>query len=140
MSRLSPEEFADKQATRLVNATDDMRKGVEKVTVSPTQKAAKNLGKLKANLIKAIDSGKMARRMNAVTVEEWRNKMINKGIPRVSAGIEAARPKVIAFATQFLPFLDGVKAKVDKMPNVTLEDSINRMVTQVRETSKFEKK
>ena len=40
MSRLTPDEAAVKQANRLKGATEEIRKGIERVTVSPTAKAA----------------------------------------------------------------------------------------------------
>jgi len=36
-----------------------------------------------------------------------------------------------------LPHIDSVRAGVEKMPDLTLEDSINRMSTFVRGMAKF---
>ena len=66
--------------------------------------------------------------------------MIDKGIPRVAAGIDAAAPKVKAFAEELLPHIDKVQAEVKKMPDVTLEDNINRMVNFTRGMAKFQRK
>jgi hypothetical protein len=66
--------------------------------------------------------------------------MIEKGVPRVAQGIDAAHDKVVDFANQLLPFQDNLKQTVNKMPDVTLEDSINRMVSWTRGMSKFTRK
>jgi hypothetical protein len=66
--------------------------------------------------------------------------MIDKGLARVSGGIDSAAAKVTDFASQLLPKLAEVGAKVNTMPDMTLEDSIARMTYQVREMSKFRKK
>ena len=140
MAKLTAAEFREKHARRLKAATEDMRKGIEAVTEAPTAKAAKKMDKLRTNLLKAIDSGKMAKRLNAVTLEDWKKKTIDIGIGRVSAGIDGAAAKVEDFASQLLPHIDKLKSEVDKMPDVTLDDSINKMVAFTRGMSKFEKK
>jgi len=66
--------------------------------------------------------------------------MTNKGLGRVATGIDEAAPKVRAFASDLLPYIDNLKASVDKLPDTTLEDSINRMTTFVRGMSKFQRK
>jgi len=47
------------------------------------------------------------------------------------------RLKVEKFYSQLLPHIDTVKGTVSKMPDLTLEDSINRMSTFVRGMAKF---
>lgn len=140
MAKLTPEQFAEKHARNLKASTADMERGVQAVTVSPTAKAADAAAKMRANLIKAIDSGKWARRLKTVSLDEWKSKMITKGIPRVSAGIDEAHDKVVEFASELLPHIDTAKAKIAGMPDVTLDDSINRMTTFIREMAKFERK
>ena len=54
--------------------------------------------------------------------------------------IPREKDKVISFAGQLLPHIDKVKGEIDKMPDLTLEDSINRMATFTRGMSKFHKK
>lgn len=140
MAKLTAEQYAEKHARRLKEAVPDMEAGVNRVTISPTQQAAAKIDKLKANLIKAIDSGKMKRRMMAVTVDDWKTKMLTKGVPRVASGIDAAHDKQVVFATQLLPAIDSAVAEVKKMPDLTIEDSIQRVGTFIRRMSKFEKK
>lgn len=140
MARVTPEEFQEKHARRLKGALDDMRRGVEKVTVAPGALAAKKQEKMKARLNEKIDDGTWAARVSGVPLEEWKSKMVEKGISRVSGGIDAAADKVTDFAKQLLPHIDTVVSKVQKMPDLTLEDSISRMNTFVREMAKFRKK
>lgn len=139
MAKLTAEQFQEKHARRLKESIPDMRTGVERVTVSPTAQAAGKIQKLKTNLIKAIDSGKMERAMKAVTVEDWKGKMLTKGLNRVATGIDEAKPKMVKFAGKLLPFVDKVQAEVKKMPDLTLEDNINRAATMMRGMAKFVK-
>jgi hypothetical protein len=139
MARFSPDEVAVKHANRLKAAMDDMRKGVERVTTAPTAQAAAAQDKMKTKLNEAIDSGRWSKNLRAVSLEDWRSKMTSKGIPRVAAGIDAARDKQVDFYGKLLPAIDAAKSKIASMPSVTLDDNINRMTTYIREMAKFKK-
>lgn len=140
MARTTPDEFVAKHAQNLKASVDYIRSGVEKVTESPTSAAAAKKDKMRSNVNAAIDNGKWERGLRRVTLEDWRGKMINKGISRIASGVDEAAPKVRAFAADFLPFLDNVTTSVKKMPSTTLEDNINRMVSQIRGVSKYTRK
>lgn len=137
MAKLTPDEFQEKHARRLKGATEDIRKGVERVTEAPTLKAAAKKDKMRANLNKALDDGKWERGLKRVTLEDWKSKMIDKGVGRIAAGIDAAAPKVREFASELLPHIDKVQAEIKGMPDVSLEDNINRMTTFIRGMAKF---
>ena len=139
MSKLTPEEFQDKHARRLKGSIEDMRQGIERVTESPTAKAAAKKDKMKQNLVASIDSGKWEAGLKRVTLDEWKTKMIDKGLNRVASGIDGAKDKVIAFAGEFLPHLDKIQEELKKMPDLTLEDSITRMTHQVRRAAEFKR-
>lgn len=140
MARVTPDEFVEKQSRRLKGAVDDMRRGIERVSSSPTAMAANKKDKMRSGVNAAIDSGKWERGLRRVTLDDWKSKMINKGLGRVATGIDEAAPKVRAFAADVLPYIDNLKATVDKMPDTTLEDSINRMTTFIRGMAKFQRK
>jgi len=140
MANLTPEEFQEKHARRLKASIPDIEKGVGRVNVAPTAKAAAKVDKMRKRMLEAIDSGKWERGLKKVSLEEWKDKTLTKGIPRIAAGIDGAAKKVQDFASQLLPHIDKSKAIIDKMPDLTIEDSINRMATFVREMAKFKKK
>ena len=140
MSKLTPAEYQEKHARRLKGAIDDMRKGVEGVSSAPTAKAAAKADKMRANILHSIDSGKWAAGLTRVSLEEWKSKMIDKGLNRVASGIDGAADKVTSFASEFLPHLDKGQDLIKKMPDLTLEDSINRMTTFIRHVAKFKRK
>lgn len=140
MAKLTPDEFTEKHSRRLKGAITDMQRGVEGVTASPTLAAAAKKDKMRAEINRSIDSGKWEAGLKRVTLQEWKDKMISKGLGRVAAGIDAAAGKVKDFATQLLPFQDTLAASVKKMPDVSLEDNINRMTTWIRGMAKFQRK
>ena len=139
MARVTPQEFAERHNRRTKAALQDMQTGVMNVTESPTIRAAKSKDKMRARILASIDNGKWEKGLRAVTKEEWQKKMVEVGIPRVSAGLDANIAKVQDFATKFLPHLDQGVAAIAKMPNVTLQDNINRAVAMINHNANFKR-
>lgn len=139
MSKLTPEEFQEKHARRLKESIPDITRGIERVTESPTMKAAAKEDKMKHNIMEALNSGKWKRGLMRVSLDDWKKAATEKGVPRISIGIDAAAPKVTKFAGELLSFEDNLKTSVDKMPDISFEDSINKMVTWVRGMKKFKR-
>jgi len=135
--KVTPAQFVEKHARRTKAALEDMRAGVSRVTEAPGVKAAAKADKMKANLVAALDSGKWQARVASVSVEDWRTAMLEKGVGRVPAGIDAAAAKVGQFAEQLLAHESGLKDKIDGMPDLTLEDSVSRASEWIRGMSKF---
>ena len=137
---ISPQAFTEKFTRRIKAASQDMIDGVNGVSISPAVQAAGKQAKMLANLTAAVTSGKWGNALRKVTVEEWRSKMISKGVPRVSAGVDAAQAKILDFASQLLPAVQAAVGKISTMPDITLDDNINRATSFMREMSKFQKK
>jgi len=137
--RLTSAEFVEKHARRLKASTEDIRKGIDAVTVSPPTQAAAKIDKMKAHLDEAFASGLVKSRLQAVSLEDWKSKTRDVGVGRISAGIDASAGKVGKFADQLLPKVYGLSDKIKTMPDMTVEDSIARATTFIREMSKFRK-
>ena len=135
MARFTAQEFQEKHARRLKGATEDMRRGIDRVTDNPCEKAAAKQDKMLTNLTAAVSSGKWAAGLRRVTLEDWKSKARDIGVNRVAAGIDGAKEKVIAFAEVLLPHIDRGQAKINSMPDITLDDNINRMVEFSRHMS-----
>ena len=139
MAKLTSAEFQVKHATRLKAAVEDMRRGIDRVTESPTEKAASKQDKMLTNLTAAVSSGKWAAGLKRVSLDEWKRKARDVGVNRVAADIDAAKDKVVAFADALLPHIDRCKAAIATMPDVTLDDNINRMSTFIRKMAEFKR-
>ena len=137
MARVTPQAYADKLIRRGQAAAQDYTAGIQSVTVSPTAEAAKKLDKAAMNYQDAVSSGRMARRLNAVTLESWKKSATEKGSQRYGPGLAAARDKMVAFATDFLPFQDSIVAKAKTMPDYSLPDQIAKAVFVMTETAKY---
>ena len=137
MARLTPEQAQEKHARNLKNSIPDITRGIERVTEAPTLKAAAKKEKMRAGINAALDSGKWERGLKRVSLEEWKEKTITKGTGRIGAGIDGAKEKTTRFFSELFPFQDKLQAEVKKMPDVSLEDSIQRMTTWVRGMADF---
>jgi len=139
MAKLTATEFQEKHARRLTAAVEDVRKGIDRVTENPCEKAAGKEAKMLANLTAAVQDGKWAAGLKRVSLEDWKKKARDVGAGRIAAGINAAKEKVIDFAEQLLPHIDAGKNKIKTMPDITLEDNIARMTSFVRHMSEFKR-
>jgi len=132
-------EVAEKWARKLGQSTEDIRRGVTRVTENPADKAIAKEDKLVANFNAAVQEGKWRRGLQRVTLADWQKSMIEKGIPRVASGAQAAQPKMQKFMEELLPFVESAKAEIENMPDLSLEDNINRMVAYTRRMSQFKR-
>ncbi|MBA7474044.1 hypothetical protein ES707_09391 [subsurface metagenome] len=132
MAKLTATEFQEKHARRLKAAVEDVRKGIDRVTENPCEKAALKQDKMLTNLTNAVTTGKWAAGLKRVTLEDWKRKARDIGVNRIAAGIDGAKEKVVSFAEVLLPHIDRGQEKIKTMPDVTLDDSINRMTTFIR--------
>ena len=139
MAKLTATEFQEKHARRLKAAVEDVRKGIDRVTENPCEKAAAKQDKMLTNLTAAVSSGKWAAGLKRVSLEDWKKNARDIGVNRIAAGIDGAKAKVVAFAEQLLPHIDREKAKIAAMPDVTLDDNINRMTSFVRGMASFKR-
>lgn len=132
MAKLTATEFQEKHARRLKAAVEDVRKGIDRVTENPCEKAALKQDKMLTNLTASVQSGKWAAGLKRVDLESWKRAARDIGVNRIAAGIDGAKAKVISFAEILLPHIDRGQEKIKTMPDITLDDSINRMTTFIR--------
>lgn len=132
-----PAQVAQRWAQRLGASVDKIRQGVQSVTTSPTQAAAAAVNTWQARVADPNTARKFQASLGRVSLADWQNAMINKGIPRISTGAQAAIPKFTAFMQQFLPFEDNIANQVRQMPKATLDDRINRAIAQIRGNASF---
>ena len=135
--RITPEEAQEKHARRLKAATEDIRRGIDRVTESPTAKAAAKADKMLQKVSESVQSGKWAAGLRRVSLEEWKEQTRDKGVNRIAAGIDASADKVTSFFTDLFGYQDKGLAEIARMPDMTLEDSISRATAWMRYMSKF---
>jgi len=139
MPKLSPNEGAKKWSGRLGAATADVVAGIERVTESPMVKSAAAEDKWFAKIQAAHTSGKRKRALLGVSLDEWKKKAIEIGVPRIATGAAAAVPKMEKFYDKLFAFEQILQAKINKMPNVTLQDSAARANAWLFGMAEFDK-
>lgn len=128
MAKVTPEEFAEEWANGLKNKTAKIRRGIERVRDAPGVKAAAKQDKLVQNFNAAVQSGKWRDNVSAVPVEEWRQKTLNKGLQRIAAGVDEAKPRMQQVGAQLLDHIDRGLGKLERMDDTTPEAREQRMI------------
>lgn len=137
MPKLTPKQAQEKHNRRLKASLQDIRDGIDRVTESPTEKAAAKQDKMLSRLTASVQSGKWADGLKSVSLSEWKQKFKDKGVGRISAGIDAAAGKTEAFYGQLFPHIESLQTQVKNMPDLTIDDSIERMAVFARGMNKF---
>lgn len=135
MARLSPEEAAQKWAQRASAASEDYRRGVQRVNVSPGQQAAAKRTKWEQGINNSKD--KWEQRVRSVSLSDWQAATAGEGANRFASGVTAKQEKMARFTQEFFPHLERGQARVKSMPDTSFEDRINRMVEMARHNRNF---
>lgn len=139
MVKLNAAEIAEKWRRRAEAAATDYQKGTERVSESPTEKAAAKIVKFKANLIKAIDDGKWEKGLKSVSLSDWKAAVAAKGVPNYATGIRASETKMETFMSELIPFQESLQSEVNRMPDITLADSVARATKWIEGMAKFKR-
>lgn len=133
--RVTPQQATDKWVTRLSGATQEIQQGVQNVQRAPGLAAAEKHQKW----LQAVQEGanKWRRNVASVSLESWQRSMVNVGVPRIAQGAQQKRDKVQAFAEEFFPHLERGVAAVERMPDTTFEDRIQKAVAMMRHNRTF---
>lgn len=134
--KLSPADISEKWARRTKGAVSDIQAGIDRVTESPAAKAVAKQEKMKANLLKSIDDGTWAKRLGEVSLEDWKTKTRAKVAERLAGGVDGATAKRQKFDAHLVNTINEILPKIDAMPDMTLEDSVNRVRTFMDHMSK----
>jgi hypothetical protein len=129
--------MASKWENHLNNAGAQIEAGVNRVSEAPGKAAARAADKFRQNILAAIESGRWANEVSRVSLEDWKEAMLTKGVPRIRAGTAAAKSEVQEFAEALFPHIESGQAAIAKMPSVTLDDNIARMVAFTQHMAQF---
>jgi hypothetical protein len=137
MPRLSPEEGAAKYVRKATAASSDYSSGIDRVTRAPAQAAIAARARWEAKMNDAATREKWARNTGATTLEEWRSAAKGKGASNYSGGVQAAEGKVAARNRELYSHIAAGEARVNAMPNVTLQDGINRATAMIQHMANY---
>jgi len=134
--KLRPEEITEKWARRLKGATEDIRKGVDKLDVNPAEEAIKQKELLLKKIVEAIESGRWEKQLGKVTLEDWKKAMKEFGVRNISTGVDKARDKRAEFDRWLVDAVNAALAEIKTPYTGELEDSIARMEEFIRAMAK----
>ncbi len=133
MTNQTADQIAANWSSRLGASTEKMKAGISAVKIAPGQAAARQKAVWAQNVASAQD--KWAAKVSSVPLNEWQDTMINKGLPRVASGAQAAQGKMTSFMTKLLPFEQSLVSSLPARGN--LEQNIQRAEATMRGMAKF---
>lgn len=136
----SPTQIAQNWQRGLANSTEKMKQGIQAVSVAPTAKAAARVDAMVAGVQRAAAEGKIQAGLMRVSLQDWQQAMLQKGVTRVASGAQAAVGKFEGFMAQFLPHLEAGMRALDNMPRGDLEQNLARANALARHNATFRRR
>lgn len=129
----TPQEAAARWVQNTGGATQRYTDGVNAVTVSPGQAAARQADLWAANV--AAAKSKFAANSAKVSLDQWKTATVNKGAQRLSSGVQAAQGNYEAALGKLLPYISSAVSSLPQRGN--LEANIGRMTSFVRKMANY---
>lgn len=124
MPMISAQEAVDKWSRNTKNAQQDYVAGINRVTEAPGQKAAAAMDAYLQGVQAAAN--KWRNNVGAVTLEDWRSKAVQKGAPRISAGVDAAMDKTLRATERNFANIEAVLSSLPARGS--FQDNVQRSV------------
>lgn len=125
--RTNTDQWFEKWGRKTKASGQDMRDGINRVMEAPGIKAAQASDRMLAGITEAITSGKWGRAVSKVSLQDWKDSMLDKGVGRVSAGVDQAANTKRAAIDKLLQDVDSASDSVRAMPNASFQDRLSRM-------------
>jgi hypothetical protein len=119
MALPSAQQVAAKWAQRAGAAAQDFVTGAQQTDKDPTALAIAAIPRMRAQVIAAIDTGKVAAGLRRSGKQGWLDGITGKGAANYSAGVSAAQGKVEAAFGSLLSFEQALLGRLATMPSNT---------------------
>ena len=137
MSGQTSADIAAAWSRGLLNAKAKIQSGVNAVTVAPTQKAAAAVDKYLSGVQDAVSSGRYVKRLQAVSLQDWKDSIINKGMKNLDNGVRQGETKVTKFMDQYMPFIRQVSARIQSMDSGGRSNAMARIEANLDALEQF---
>lgn len=107
----------DKWKRNTAGATESYKQGIMAVTESPMALAAAQADKAQRNYTEAIQSGRWAKGLQSVSMEQWKQAAATGGAARLASGVTKGAPKVAKFLSEWAPTFEQAKQAARAIPN-----------------------
>ena len=132
-------DVAQKWAANLGGSTAAIKSGVQGVTVAPTAAAAARQDAFIQGVQQSVASGKWQAGLSRVSLQDWQQAMLNKGLGRIGPGAAAAQGKFQSFMNQLLPFQASLQQQLAATPRGDLNQNIQRMIQWAQGMANFKR-
>ena len=132
---LTAQQIAANWQRGLANSGEKIKAGVMGVTEAPSQRAIRAIDRQVAGVQRAAADGTTAAGLQRVSLSDWQNSFVTKGLPRIATGATAAQPKFADFMTKFMPAVEAAKASLP--PRGDLEQNLQRATSMARALHNF---
>lgn len=128
MPKLTPQEAAAKLSNRIGQSGAAYLKGVQNTDKDPIALAIAAAPKWEAGIQDAIANGRYVKGLQRTNKTAWQNAVRDFGQSNYQSSGAKAERNYEKFATRFFPHLETVQQEVEAMPNLSFQDSLNRMI------------
>lgn len=140
MARKTPDMVVEKFRRRIAAAGPDYRYGIENPIRPWVEGYAASAERMKQELQKALAEGRHLKGAREKGQSRWEQKVRQVGADRYTAAAPIAAENYAKAASDIMSAAEAARAAAAKLPNVTLEDRLNRAVAAMRAISDYWKR
>jgi hypothetical protein len=127
-------DAAAKWVAGMGSANQTMQQGAQAVTESPGALAARRSDAYLAGVQANVE--KFKRNAQAVSVEDWRQAYLTKGLPRVASGAAASQQKFATIMDELIRYMKGAALPPR---GTSAQQNAQRAVAQILHNANFRK-
>ena len=135
----TPQEAAKRLGDGIRNGGSKYTSGVNAVQTNPASQAIAKRNKWVAAMQNPETHNKWEAGLSRVTLADWKNAAGTVGAQRYSQSADKAQSNYQDFAADFFPFLNNVQQQINNMPDVTLEERIQKAVANMRAIAQYQR-
>ena len=136
---ITAQQASQKLANGIRNGQTAYSDGVNSVTENPATKAIAKKGKWVQAMTDPKTHDKWESGLSRVTLTDWKSATSGVGAQRFAQSADKAQSNYQEFAQDFFPYLANVQAQVAAMPDVTLDERIQKAVQNMRLISQYQR-
>lgn len=137
LNRMTGADFQQKHAKNLKAATHEITAGVNAVTEAPGKKAAARKDVWVNRMTDTTVHDRWAKNVGKVTLEDWKKDMVEKGVGRISAGLDRSANKIADFGEKLLTFQKSAKGEFDKIRPLTIDEAADKAAKWIKKMGEF---
>lgn len=132
MPKINPDFIAKKMVENAKRATESYREGVMNPIRGPATAALAAADKRAEAVRRSLDNKTWEKAMSTISDDYVKRKAADVGSGRYAPGVEAAKDKVENFWQKWAPHLEGIRSKIQSMPDISDTDREARMIENLK--------